>query len=78
MHLRKYFVFVDNGNKTERIAVTARNSKEASNACKNKGQILVVRDVTDMFKISRARVLNALKAAGFSDDECSFIVGALR
>ena len=78
MKLRKFFVFVDTGKKTERIAVTAKNSEEAYRICKNRGQILVVRDVTDMFKISKKKVLNALLAAGFSADECSFIVGALK
>lgn len=77
MNLKKYFVYIDDGKNVFKEAIPAVNEKAARDYCAGNGEIIAVKDVTNEIKISRNKVFDALKNAGFSDIECDFVVRAL-
>lgn len=56
MKLRKYFVFVDDGDNAMKIATPAQNEKEARDFVAGNGEIIAVKDVTESFEISSTKV----------------------
>lgn len=74
---KKYFVYVDDGVRVFRIAIIAVSEDEARALCAGNGEIIAVRDVTELYPISLNKVLEALRNAGFGAAEMNFIARAL-
>lgn len=77
MKLRKYFVYVDDGAITMKIAVPAQNEKEARDFVTGNGEIIAVKDVTESFEISSTKVWEALNSADFTDQQRDFLYRTL-
>lgn len=73
-NFKKYFVYIDDGQMTFRIAVAAPDEDTARALCAGNGDIVAVRDVTDDFQIDVRRLSKALMDAGFNGSEHDFIV----
>lgn len=70
----KYFVYLDDGVATYRIAIAAACEDAAAAWCAGNGEVVAVRDVTKEYPIDVKRVSKALMNAGFSGTEHDFIV----
>lgn len=75
--MKKYLVYLDDGMDAYRIAVPAKNEKEAKNYVSGNGEIIAVKDVTEDYPISLAYVQEALKNACFGQTEIDFIIRTL-
>lgn len=71
--LRKYFVYLEDGDEVYRVAIPARNEKEARKFVEGNGEVIKVKDVTDDYPISIDKVINALKTCQFGDTEVDLI-----
>jgi hypothetical protein len=76
--MRKYFVYLDDSRNVYKIAVPAENEKAARKYVEGNGEIIAVKDVTDEMPINHIKVYDALKNAGFGENEADFIVRALQ
>lgn len=82
MRMRKYFCYIDDGKNVYKLAVAAENEDKARALAKRSlycvpEKIVAIKDVSNEIVISKSRVFDALKHSGFSDDEASFVIGAL-
>lgn len=77
MKLRKYFVFVDDGDNAMKIATPAQNEKEARDFAAGNGEIIAVKDVTESFEISSTKVWEALNSVDFTDQQRDFLYRTL-
>lgn len=78
MKLRKFMVYLDGGNDCFKIAVPAKNKKEAVKFCEGNGDLIKVTDVTEEYPIDLSRVYTALLSAGFGQAETDFITRTLQ
>lgn len=75
--MRKYFVYIDDGQSVYKLAVPANSEEDAKEWCKGNGEIIAVKDVTE-HPIYEEKVFDALKNANFTDYEIDFVCRALR
>jgi hypothetical protein len=75
--MRKYFVYLDDGKSVFRVAVPAKNEKDARRYVDGNGEVVAINDVTKDYPISAQKVADALIFAGFGATERDFIVRAL-
>ena len=75
--MRKFIVYLDDGRDCYKIAVPAKDKKEAVKFCEGNGEVISVKDVTDDVPISLDYVSNALTHAGFGQIEIDFILRTL-
>ena len=78
MKLRKFIVYLDGGSDCFKIAVPAKNKKEAIKFCEGNGDLISVKDVTEEYPIDLSRVYKALLNAGFGYKEIDFITRTLQ
>ena len=78
MKLRKFIVWLDGGEDCFKVAVPAKNKKEAIKFCEGNGALLCVKDVTEEYPIDLGRVYKALLDAGFGYKEIDFITRTLQ
>lgn len=78
--MKKYLVYMDDGceNGCFKVAVPAKNEKEARKYVNGNGEVIAVKDVTEDFPISVEKVEEALKRAGFGKAEMDLIVRCLQ
>lgn len=76
--LRKYVVYLDDGELVYKLYVPAINEEAAKKYCEGNGDIVAVKDVTEEFKITSEHVFNALKNYGFGEMEMGLILRTLQ
>ena len=74
------YVEISGTSKTERVAIPARNKREAEQQCNNLqiGVPFKIEDVSSGYEISIAQVAGALARSNFSDIEIDFICRTLQ
>lgn len=77
MKLRKYFVFIDDDDNAIKLAVPAKNEKDARNFASGNGEIIAVKDVTESYEISSTKVWEALNSVDFTEQQRDFIYRTL-
>lgn len=75
--MKKYFVYLDDGDNAYKVAVPADNEKAARAYAEGNGEIIAAKDVTSDFQISNTKIAKALKDAGFGQYETDFVTRAL-
>lgn len=75
--MKKFMVYLDDGKDCYKLAIPAKNEKEAREYVAGNGEVIAVKDVTEEFYISRDKVSDALKLSHFGDFEIDFCVRAL-
>lgn len=75
--INMYFVYLDDGRNVFKIATPAENVADAKAFVSGNGEVVTVKDVTDDYPISIAKVYDALAAAHFGQYEMDFICRAL-
>ena len=75
--MKKYMVYLDDGEHLMKILVPAESKRAATAFCQGNGEVVTTKDVTDEYHISIDKVANALKAAGFGEPEIELITHTL-
>lgn len=75
--LKKFFVYIDDGKDVFRLAVPAKDAKDAKKWAEGNGEIIKVKEVTDEYPIDIYKVQAALNEYGFGRTEQDFIIRAL-
>ena len=75
--MKKYMVYIDNGDSVMKIAIPSESVKSAKKYCQGNGEIIKVTDVTDDYPISIDKVVEALKVANFGQVETDLIMRTL-
>lgn len=73
MRLRKFMVYLEDRDNCYRVEIPAKNEKEAREYVAGNGEVIAVKDVTDIYTISLDKVIDALRVSGFGDTEIAFI-----
>ena len=76
--LRKYVVYLDDGELVYKLYVPAVNEEAAKIYCEDNGDIVAVKDVTEEFPISANCVAAALRNYGFGETEMDLILRTLQ
>lgn len=76
MRLRKYMVYLDDGESCYKVAIPAKNEKAAREYVAGNGEVIAVKDVTDEYPISLNKVAQALR--DFGDTERDIILRTLQ
>ena len=76
--LRKYVVYLDDGEFIYKLYVPAINEEAAKTYCEGNGDIVAVKDVTEEFPILADCVAAALKNYGFGETEMDLILRTLQ
>lgn len=77
MKLKKYLVYLDDGNDVYKIAVPAETEKAARKFCEGNGEVIAVKDITAETPIFVEAVVEALKMRNFGETEISIIMRTL-
>ena len=77
MILRKYFVYLDDGNNVLKIAVPAKSKSAAEKFCEGSGEVVKVKDVTAEIPISADAIVYALRNQDFGETEIDLIIRTL-
>lgn len=75
--MKKYMVYIDNGDSVMKIAVPSESVKAAKKYCQGNGEIIKVTDVTADFPIDIVKVVTALQNANFGQVEIDLIMRTL-
>lgn len=75
--MKKYMVYMDDGRDCFKVAVPAKNEKEAHKYVEGNGEVISVKDITKDFPISLDKVAQALKNAQFGQIEIDLITRCL-
>lgn len=75
--MRKYMVYVDDGQHCFKVAVPANDKKSAEKFVRGNGKIISVNDVTNDFPIRLDGVIEALQKAHYGRTEIDFIARCL-
>ena len=79
----KFMVYLDGGTDHDgndilmKIAVPAKDERDARDYVFGNGEIVSVQDVSDEYPIKASRIYDALETAGFNRHEIDFIVRTL-
>ena len=76
--LRKYVVYLDDGELVYKLYVPAINEEAAKKYCEGNGDVVAVKDVTEEFKITSEHVVTALKNYNFGKIEMELILRTLQ
>lgn len=76
MKLKKYFVYLDDGENCYKLAVPAIDEDHAKKFAEGNGEIISIKEVD--FPIYTERVAIALENAGFTEHEKDFILRTLQ
>ena len=68
---------MDDGKNCFKIAVPAKNEKDAKEYVKGNGEIIAIKDVTEDYPINLEKVVQALKQANFGITEIDIIARCL-
>lgn len=71
--LRKYMVYIDDGESCYKVAIPGQTELEAKEYCKGNGEVVAAKDITDEFPIDIGKVCSALRNAHFGEIEISLI-----
>ena len=74
---KKYMVYIDDGKSVYKIAVPAPNPETAARYCDGNGEVIAVKEVSDLYNISANAVFDALDDAGFSRIVIDYITRVL-
>lgn len=77
-NLRKYMVYMEDRDSLYKVAVPAEDEQAARDYVKGNGDVILVKDVTERFKISTDCVAAALKNYGFGETEMDLILRTLQ
>lgn len=77
MKMRKYMVYVDDGEYLMKLAIPAKSVKAAKEYASGNGEIIKVSDVTEDYPIDSYKVAQALKNGNFGQTEIDFILRTL-
>ena len=75
--MRKFMVYLDDGRDCYRIAVPAKDKKDAIKFCEGNGDVIGVKDVTEEYPISLDKISKALVCAQFGGVEIDLILRTL-
>lgn len=78
MTMRKYMVYLDDGEHCYKVAIPAANEKKAREYVAGNGEVIAVKDITADYPIAGEKVRNALYNAGFGEIEMDLILRTLR
>lgn len=81
MKLKKYMVYMDDGSENGgcfKVAIPAKNEKEARKYVEGNGEVIAIKDVTEMYPIDADKVAKALANAKFGRTETMFMLRALQ
>lgn len=78
MEMKKYMVYMDDGQDCFKCAIPAKSEKEAREYVKGNGEVVAVKDVTDEWFISAEYVADALERSGFGRSEIDIITRTLQ
>lgn len=70
-------IYMDDGKNCFKIAVPAKNEKDAKEYVKGNGEIIAIKDVTEDYPINLEKVVQALKQANFGITEIDIIARCL-
>ena len=77
--LKKYFVYLDVGtDDVLKLAIPAKNEKDARDYVAGNGEVVAVRDVTERYPIDVDLVARTLINAGFGQTEVDLITRTLQ
>lgn len=74
---KKFFVYVDDGENVMKIAVPAKNAKDAANYVEGTGEVIKVKEMDADFYIDVYKIRAALNEHGFGSIEQDLICRAL-
>lgn len=78
MRLRKFMVYLEDRDNCYKVAVPAKNEKEAREYVAGNGEIIAVKDVTEEYPINLDKVSCSLRSSGFGDTEIDLIIRTLQ
>lgn len=78
MKLKKYMVYLDDGQACFKVAVPAESVAKAEEYTSGNGEIIAVKDISEDYPISIEKVIDALKQADFGQTEIDLIARTLR
>lgn len=71
-------VYLDDGQGVYKVAIAAVCEEAAAGFCKDNGEVIAIKDVTEDYPIDADKVSMALDNAGFGKFEIDYICRALR
>lgn len=75
--MKKYMVYLDDGETCFKIAVPAINERKAKEYVSGNGNVIAIRDITEEFPIDLDKVAQALRLASFGNTEIDLITRCL-
>lgn len=75
--MKKYMVYIDDGERCFKHAVVAKTEKAALKYCEGAGEVIAVKDITEEYPISLEKVKEALMFARFGETEMQLILETL-
>lgn len=78
MKMKKYMVYLDDGQDVFKCAIPAKDEQSAREYVKGNGEVIAVKDVTSDYPISAEKVGEALKKSGFGEYEMDLVTRALQ
>lgn len=75
--LKKFMVYLDDGENCYKIAIPAENEEEARKYVSGNGEIIAVKDVTEQIRITTQQVKKLL-SEGMNEKEIDFILRTLQ
>lgn len=75
--MKKYMVYLDDGETCFKIAVPAINEKKAKEYVTGNGNVIAIRDISEEFPIDLDKVAQALRLAHFGQTEIDLITRCL-
>ena len=74
---KKFMVYLEDGEDVYKVAIPAKNEKDAREYVSGNGDVIAIKDITSDFPISSIKVADALRAAGFGKIEIDLITRTL-
>lgn len=78
MTMKKFMVYLDDGDHVYKVAIPAKDEKAAREYVQGNGEVIAVKDITVDYPISAEKVSQALKKASFGETEINLITIALQ
>lgn len=75
--LKKFMVYIDDGDSCYKFAVPAVDEKDARNFVAGNGEIIAVKEVGEDYTINQVDIISTLERAGFDQHTVDFINRAL-